>query len=117
MPPDTAFVTTPAPSGDAADGLPATLHECETHTAEVCGTWTRVGRDYHAQWEDGSEAVIRVVSVDGRTVAFHREDHSGKSLGMRADYSAELHDGRAATGTVTWHADGLTMSGRWNAEW
>jgi hypothetical protein len=106
-------VSAPLPPGT----LPATINECETNTAKVCGVWTLNGNVYHARWSQGSEAIISAEHFSRDSVVFQREDQSGTSAGMRARYSG-IPQGNAVTdGTVTWTVDGSTFSGRWSATW
>lgn len=99
--------------------LPLVIHECETNTATVCGTWTfdDEHEHYRARWTQGSRARIVVLRFDGDSVRFSRYDDGGTSMGMRAEYRGAVKGNGVPHGVVTWTEHGSTWSGRWNATW
>jgi hypothetical protein len=97
---------------------PPRIRECETHTARVCGTWRRSSSSlYSASWSQRSAAKIEVYRFDRDSVAFVRNDPTGSSRGMHAEYLGARSGERSAAGVVTWTHGGSTFSGRWEAEW
>lgn len=104
-------------SSTVPDPLPARILQCETNTATVCGTWTQIGGHYRAVWTQGSEANIEIERFDRDVVVFTRSDDVGPTPKMQARYVG-VREGRAVRdGHVTWTNEGLTYSGRWQAEW
>ncbi len=106
------------PAADVGDvTLPPRIHECETWTATVCGTWTLDGDHYAAVWEDGSRATIHIVTFTATRAMFVREDVTGKSAGMTAWYDGAVSENRVVRGRVTWRKDGGEWGNVWQAEW
>jgi hypothetical protein len=104
-------------SSAISEPLPATLTECEAHTAVVCGTWTlRPGKSYFARWSQDSEAVITVRRFSSSRVEFDRRDTAGPTTGMHAVYRG-TRSGHGAGGMVTWMNQGDTITGPWEASW
>jgi hypothetical protein len=104
---------------DVAPALPAEIRECETNTARICGTWTRVvgTSTYSASWANGSKAIITVVQLDDRAVVFTRRDTEGPTRDMVARYVAIPDGSVIRRGQVRWTTGGLTFFGIWDAHW
>ena len=101
------------------DSLPPIIHECETHTARVCGTWTRSNnsQNYSAVWAQNSTATIRAVRWTDDLVEFERSDTGGPTPNMKARYLAIRNGNAISFGQVRWINDGLTIFGTWDATW
>jgi hypothetical protein len=104
------------PGGNA---LPARIAECETHTARVCGTWTRIAgtNTYSAVWSQNSTAVIAVIRWDHDVVELARRDTGGPTPNMLARYIAIPGPNSVVKGQVRWVNDDLTIFGSWDASW
>ena len=91
---------------------------CETHTSEICGTWTRQGDSdaWFASWANGAVATL-TITVNGQSVTIERKDTMGVSRGLKATYTGTLtHDGQIENGKVEWCCDGFgTRRGTWRA--
>jgi len=114
-----ATVFAPAPATAEHDLLGHQWDQCETHTRQICGTWTRRGdgQDWSAQWSNGAVATLTMV-LTGRAVTVTRNDTSGPSRGLRATYRGMLSDDgtRVDDGKVDWCCDGFgDRSGTWTA--
>lgn len=105
-----------APFGDS---LPSQISECETHTARVCGTWTRREgtNTYSARWSQNSTATITVVRWQDDLVELTRRDTGGPTPNMMARYVAIPRENSVTKGQVQWTNDGLTIFGVWDAAW
>jgi hypothetical protein len=101
---------------DAGSSVPPSLQECETYTSEICGTWTRMGDQFNAQWESGASATLNVERWDNGAVVLTRHDTVGSSAGLTARYEGRC-TGNHVEGTVTWTWNGSTWSGTWSANW
>lgn len=101
---------------DASSSVPQSLQECETYTAEICGTWTRMGDQFNAQWDNGASATLNVERWDNGAVVLTRHDTEGSSAGLTARYEGRC-TGKHVEGTVTWTWNGSTWSGTWSANW
>jgi hypothetical protein len=101
------------------ESLPALIRECETHTARVCGTWTRSDNasTYAAVWSQGSTATIKAVQWTDDVIEFERTDTGGPTPKMKARYLAIRNGNTISFGQVRWSNDGLTMFGTWDATW
>ncbi len=108
----TAYTTQP----DAGSSVPQSLRECETYTSEICGTWTRSGDQFNAQWDNGASATLNVDSWDNGVVVLTRHDTGGSSSGLSARYEGRC-TGNHVEGKVTWTWNGSTWSGTWSADW
>jgi len=108
----TAYTTQP----DAGSSAPQSLRECETYTSEICGTWTRMGDQFNAQWDNGASAALNVERWDNGAVVLTRHDTAGSSAGLTARYEGRC-TGNHVEGTVTWTWNGSTWSGTWSANW
>jgi hypothetical protein len=104
-------------STGAKPKYPATIESCETNT--LCTTWHLQpnGTSYVADWAQGSHAVITVASFTATSVAFVRNDPSGTSAGMHAEYGGTRDGNNIGTGIVIWTQDGYSFQGRWTAHW
>lgn len=107
------------PAPDPYPHLPQIIEECETNTAEVCGTWTRIRNTnlYNALWSQGSRALITAERFDAGGIVFTREDFAGPTPAMRARYEGELTGNTVVGGMVVWTDRGVTIDGTWHAEW
>lgn len=101
---------------DAGSSVPQSLHECETYDSEICGTWTRMGDQFIAQWENGVSATLYVERWDDGAVVLTRQDTVGSSAGLTARYEGQCN-GNYVEGTVTWTWNGSTWSGTWSTSW
>jgi hypothetical protein len=101
---------------DAGSSVPQSLQECETYTSEICGTWTRMGDRFNAQWNNGASAMLNVERWDNGAVVLTRQDTQGSSAGLTARYEGRLI-GNHVDGSVTWNWNGATWSGTWTADW
>ncbi len=101
---------------DAGSSVPQSLQECETYTSEICGTWTRMGDQFNAQWDNGASAMLYVERWDNGAVVLTRHDTVGSSAGLTARYEGRC-TGNHVEGTVTWTWNGSTWSGTWSANW
>ena len=101
---------------DAGSSVPQSLQECETYTTEICGTWTRMGDQFNAQWDNGASATLNVERWDNGAVVLTRHDTEGSSAGLTARYEGRC-TGNHVEGTVTWTWNGSTWSGTWSANW
>jgi hypothetical protein len=101
---------------DAGSSVPQSLQECETYTSEICGTWTRMGDQFNAQWDNGASAMLNVERWDNGAVVLTRHDTEGSSAGLTARYEGRC-TGNHVDGTVTWTWNGSTWSGTWSANW
>lgn len=108
----TAYTTQP----DAGSSVPQSLQECETYTSEICGTWTRMGDQFNAQWDNGASATLNVERWDNGAVVLTRHDTVGSSAGLTARYEGRC-TGNYVEGMVTWTWNGSTWSGTWSANW
>lgn len=97
--------------------VPATLTECETNTAQVCGTWTLTDGRYVGVWSQGTVADIFVRRWDGTEVAFRRTDTAGPSMGLTVEYTGTVQGTAVNNGTVAWTRFGDTYTGSWTATW
>jgi uncharacterized protein YjdB len=98
--------------------LPATIQECETNTARVCGTWTRTSANgYTAQYAQGSVGTITVTRFDAGGIVMDRVDNSGTSTGLTAHYTATPVGNSVRNAVVTWTQSGFSFSGTWDADW
>lgn len=95
------------------------IFACETNSAEVCGTWTRLNNsaEYIAQWPQGSEAIITVVRFDATGVVFDRRDTEGPTPDMVARYTGIPEGREVQDGVVRWTTGGWTFQGSWRATW
>ena len=102
-----------------AEPLPSLIRECETHTARVCGTWTRNKgtSTYSATWTQGSIATITPVRWSEDMIEFERRDSEGPTPTMQARYLAIRNGNTVSFGQVRWTNDGLTIFGTWDASW
>jgi hypothetical protein len=96
---------------------PDSITVCETNTARLCTAWVRSGKQYVADWAQGSHAIIKVSRFDNTAVSFVRDDPSGTSAGMHAVYSGTPSGHSVRDGVVTWTYNGDTFSGTWTADW
>jgi len=101
---------------DSGSSIPQRLQECETSTSEICGTWTRTGDRFNAQWNNGASATLNVERWDNDAVVITRQDTQGSSAGLTARYEG-IPAGNHVDGTVTWNWNGDTWSGTWTADW
>lgn len=101
---------------DAGSSVPQSLHECETYTSEICGTWTRMGDQFNAKWDNGASATLYVERWDNGAVVLTRQDTVGSSAGLTARYEGRC-TGNHVEGMVTWTWNGSTWSGTWSANW
>jgi hypothetical protein len=101
---------------DASSSVPQSLQECETYTSEICGTWTRIGDQFNAQWDNGASATLNVESWDNGAVVLTRHDTVGSSAGLTARYEGRC-TGNHVEGMVTWTWNDSTWSGTWSANW
>lgn len=101
---------------DACSSVPQSLQECETYTSEICGTWTRMGDQFNAQWESGASATLNVERWDNGAIVLTRHDTVGSSAGLTARYEGRC-TGNHVEGTVTWTWNGSSWSGTWSANW
>jgi len=101
---------------DSGSSVPQSLQECETYTTEICGTWTRMGDQFNAHWDNGASATLNVERWDNGAVVLTRHDTVGSSAGLTARYEGRC-TGNHAEGTVTWAWNGSTWSGTWSATW
>jgi len=108
----TAYTTQP----DAGSSVPQSLQECETYTSEICGTWTRMGDQFNAQWDNGASATLNVERWDSGAVVLTRHDTVGSSAGLTARYEGRCTENHVE-GMVTWTWNGSTWSGTWSANW
>ena len=108
----TAYTTQP----DAGSSVPQSLQECETYTSEICGTWTRMGDQFNAQWDNGASATLNVERWDNGAVVLTRQDTVGSSAGLTARYEGRCTENHVE-GMVTWTWNGSTWSGTWSANW
>lgn len=108
----TAYTTQP----DAGPSVPQNLQECETYTSEICGTWTRMGDQFNAQWDNGASATLNVERWDNDAVVLTRHDTIGSSAGLTARYEGRC-TGNIVEGMVTWTWNDSTWSGTWSANW
>ncbi len=97
--------------------LPLAINACETRTATLCSTWTYSNGQYNAQWQQGSQAVIRVERFDADSVRFARQDPSGSSAGLTAVYRGARGTAGVQNGVVTWTQNGSSFSGTWYGSW
>lgn len=79
-------------------------------------TWNPTRKQFSAKWNNGAQAMLSVVSDDGRTVVLRRFDPSGASATMSAEYIG-VRSGNTIRGTVTWFYRGGKNSGTWSASW
>jgi len=108
----TAYTTQP----DAGSSIPQSLQECETYTSEICGTWTRMGDQFNAKWDNGASATLNVERWDNGVVVLTRHDTVGSSAGLTARYEGRCTENHVE-GMVTWTWNGSTWSGTWSANW
>jgi hypothetical protein len=101
---------------DAGSSVPQSLQECETYTSEICGTWTRMGDQFNAKWDNGASATLNVERWDNSAVVLTRHDTVGSSAGLTARYEGQC-TGNHVEGMVTWTWNGSTWSGTWSANW
>jgi hypothetical protein len=101
---------------DAGSSVPQSLQECETYTSEICGTWTRMGDQFNAKWDNGASATLNVERWDNGAVVLTRHDTVGSSAGLTARYEGQC-TGNHVEGMVTWTWNGSTWSGTWSANW
>lgn len=106
-------------TGPAKPKYPATIESCETNTATLCTTWYLQpnGTTYVADWSQGSHAVITVASFTSTSVSFIRNDPSGTSAGMHAEYGGTRNGNNVGAGTVIWTQDNYSFQGGWTAHW
>ncbi len=102
-------------SKTSAIALPETLYECETYTAQICGTWVLDGDHFNAEWDNGAKATINVETWNSEHVAFTRYDVEGSSAGLSARYDGQLDGDTIENGSVAWTWGASTWSGTWNA--
>lgn len=114
--PSSSMVTTYTSQPDAGSSVPQSLQECETYTSEICGTWTRMGDQFNAQWDNSASATLKVERWDNGAVVLTRHDTGGSSAGLSARYEGRC-TGNHVEGTVTWTWNGSTWSGTWSADW
>lgn len=90
-----------APVVTAPTPLPTQLEECERSLFKFCGTWTKTGAGYTAQWSNGAKATFTITRFDGHTIALHRVDTGDStSAGMVGDYLGTI-DGGSISGKAT----------------
>jgi hypothetical protein len=102
---------------EGTGGYPQTIRECENGGSEICGTWTRQGNQYVANWDNGATATVNIVSWDDLWVVLKRYDSGGSSAGLTARYFGQLNGNKIEGGTVTWTLNGNKWSGTWSANW
>jgi hypothetical protein len=102
-------------SKTSAIALPETLYECETYTAQICGTWVLDGDHFNAEWDNGARATINIETWNSEHVAFTRYDVEGSSAELSARYDGQLNGDKIEYGFVTWTWGASTWSGTWNA--
>jgi hypothetical protein len=89
--------------------------QSETGTSTIRGTWDwdAANKLYHARWENGATATIRVDELANGRAVMTRID-KGNS-GFTARYVG-TRQGNTFSGTVTWSYQGRSWSGSWRAD-
>ena len=101
----------------APGSLPGSLHECETYTTEICGTWTWEGDHYNAKWNQGTLGTVKVERWGTSGVVLTRNDYAGENAGTVGHYEGQLSGNTIKNGVYTVTYEGNTVSGTWYANW
>ena len=86
--------------------FPAVWNQSETpdsgeRTVKGVWTWDAARKQAVAKWENGAEAIMNVVTDDGKTIVLCRFDRTGSAVGMVADYVG-VRKGTTISGKVFW---------------
>jgi hypothetical protein len=98
---------------------PATWRECEDSNVRICGTWTYndVSQTFIAVWDNGAKATLKLTKFDSQGVRVTRNDQSGASKGLQAEYTGRITPSGITDGKVTWVWGGRAWHGTWSATW
>jgi len=98
---------------------PTTWRECEDSNVRICGTWTYNddNQTFSAVWDNGAKATLKLTKFDSQGVRIRRDDKSGSSKGLQAEYTGKITPTGIADGKVTWVWGGRSWSGTWSVTW